>query len=171
MDPTLYNLLIQDAQFLHGAETEQSSRLRELMETVGNEELRSLFAEHAQETDQQIRRLEEILGAVGEEPANEVPIAVQGLVDDAETVADQELGPDVRDVAIAAAARKMEHYEIACYETALAIAEQLGVEEIIVPLRESLEEERRADQRIAAAAMAIIQAQIPRETEPVGSPE
>jgi ferritin-like metal-binding protein YciE len=59
----------------------------------------------------------------------------------------------------------MEHYEIGCYESAIAIAEQLGLQDVVEPLRQSLEEERRADQKIAAAAMVLIRAQVPMETE------
>ena len=59
----------------------------------------------------------------------------------------------------------MEHSEIACYESAIAIAEQLGLSEIIEPLRLSLQEERRADETIAAAAKILIEKQVPLETD------
>ena len=167
MDQTLYNLLLQDARFLLGAETEQAARMRELSESVTDENLRTVFAEHAEETDGQVRRLQEILSAAGEEGEGEVPAAVDGLIEDAEMLADMDLGDEVRDVALAAAARKMEHYEIACYETAIAVAEQLGLDDVIQPLRQTLEEERRADQRVAQAALQVIQAQVPRETQPI----
>jgi hypothetical protein len=36
----------------------------------------------------------------------------------------------------------------------------------VQPLRQTLEEERRADQRIAEALMPLIQAQVANETEP-----
>ena len=170
MEQTLYQLLIQDARFLLGAETEQTERLRELADSVSDEQLRTLLNEHAEETAGQIRRLETILSDAGEEPEGDVPGAVEGLVDDAEMIADQDLG-SVRDIALAAAARKMEHYEIGCYETSLAIAEQLGLAEVIDPRRQTLEEERRADQRIAAAAMRLVQSQVPGETEPVSAGE
>lgn len=170
METTLYDLLIQDARFLYGAETEQASRLRELSEAVSDEELRTLFLEHAEETEAQIGRLEMILRDAGEDPQAEIPAAVDGLIEDAEFIAQQDLGP-LRDVALAVAARKMEHYEIACYGSALTVAEQLGLEEIVNPLRETLEEERRADQRIAEVSMRLVQTQVPQETEAVGATE
>jgi ferritin-like metal-binding protein YciE len=87
------------------------------------------------------------------------------MIEDAEMVADMELGQPVQDVAIAAAARKMEHYEIACYESAVAIAEQLGLQDVVQLLRQSLEEERRADQKLAAVVSTLIQDQVPMETK------
>ncbi|HYP06381.1 MAG TPA: DUF892 family protein [Bryobacteraceae bacterium] len=165
MDQTLYNLLLQDTRFLLGAESEQASRMRELAERISDERLKALFSSHAEETDAQVERLQEILSTAGEEGEGEIPAAVDGLIEDAETVADMELGQPVLDVALAAAARKMEHYEIACYESAIAIAEQLGLSEVVEPLRQSLEEERRADQSLAMVAMTLVQAQVPLETE------
>ena len=70
-------------------------------------------------------------------------------------MADMELGQPVQDVAIGTAARKMEHYEIACYESAISIAEQLGLQDVVQPLRQSLEEERRADQPIGGGGAHI----------------
>jgi ferritin-like metal-binding protein YciE len=73
MEQTMYNLLLQDARFLLGAESEQATRMRELAESIGDESLRALFDEHAEETDVQIDRLQEILRAAGEEGEGEVP--------------------------------------------------------------------------------------------------
>ena len=165
MDQTLYSLLMQDARFLFGAETEQAERLRELADSVADDTLRTLFEEHAEETAGQIERLATILREAGEEAEGDLPGAVEGLVDDAEFIAEQDLGP-VRDIAIAAAARKMEHYEIGCYESSIAIATQLGLEHVVQPLRQTLEEERRADARLAEAAQRLIEAQVPLETQP-----
>jgi ferritin-like metal-binding protein YciE len=165
MDQTLYNLLLQDTRFLLGSESEQATRMRELAENVSDSNLRTVLDKHAEETDIQIDRLQQILSDAGEEGDGEIPAAVDGLIEDAEVVADMELGPAAQDVAIAAAARKMEHYEIACYEAAISIADQLGLQEIIEPLRLSLEEERRADANIAAAAKVLIENQFPLEIE------
>ncbi|HYO82868.1 MAG TPA: DUF892 family protein [Bryobacteraceae bacterium] len=170
MDQTLYDLLLQDARFLYGAETEQEVQLRALAESLSDERLQAVFREHAQETAMQISRLETILKDAGEEPQGKVPSAVSGLIADAELVAGKAAGP-VRDVAIAAAARKMEHYEIGCYETAVAIAEQLGIAEVLNPLQETLQEERRADMRLAEAALVLVQTQVPLETEPIAAGE
>lgn len=164
MDQTLYSLLMQDVRFLFGAETEQAQRLYELGEAVSDERLQALFTEHGDETTGQIQRLATILTEAGEEAEGDLPAAVEGLVGDAEYVADQEFGP-VRDIALACAARKMEHYEIGCYESAVAIAEQLGLTHMVEPLRQSLEEEVRADARIAEVVLALVQEQIPLETE------
>ena len=157
MDPTLYDLLVQDLRLLHAAESEQAVRAVELANGVADEGLRTVLLEHAAQTEEQVRRLQSIIEDIGEEPSEEIPMAVQGLLGDAELYVDQELPADVRDIAIAAAARKIESYEIACYESALLIAGQLGIEVMVNALTESYEEERQVDVRIAEAVIPLLQ--------------
>ena len=164
MDQVLYTLLLQDTRFLLGAESEQATRLRELAESIEDPHLRTLFDEHAAETDTHIDRLQRILADAGEDGEGEIPAAVDGLVEDAEIIADMEFGHPVQDLAIASAARKIEHFEMACYESAIAIAEQLGLNDVLASLSQSLEEERIADRKLATAAVALIKAQLAVES-------
>jgi ferritin-like metal-binding protein YciE len=52
---------------------------------------------------------------------------------------------DLRDAGLIASAQKIEHYQIAAYGTAAALAGQLGLRDEQKMLHLSLEEERRAD--------------------------
>ena len=51
----------------------------------------------------------------------------------------------LRDAGLIASAQKLEHYEIAAYGTAAALAGQLDLREDQQTLHESLEEEKEAD--------------------------
>jgi ferritin-like metal-binding protein YciE len=62
-----------------------------------------------------------------------------------------------KDVCIAGAALRVEHYEIAGYTAAIAIAETLGQQEIVALLTESLEEEEAAGQKVQAQAETLIE--------------
>jgi ferritin-like metal-binding protein YciE len=52
---------------------------------------------------------------------------------------------DLRDAGLIASAQKIEHYEIAAYGTAAALAGQLGLRDEQKMLHMSLEEERQVD--------------------------
>jgi ferritin-like metal-binding protein YciE len=54
-------------------------------------------------------------------------------------------GDDLRDAGLIASAQKLEHYEIAAYGTAAALAGQLDLREDQRTLHDILEEERRMD--------------------------
>jgi ferritin-like metal-binding protein YciE len=94
---------------------------------------------------------------MGESPggAGQVPTGVQGLTREAEQKAEAVQDPGLRDVALIAAAQKMEHYEIACYGTARAMAHTLGLDEAARLLQASLDEEEAADKRLTQIALVL----------------
>jgi ferritin-like metal-binding protein YciE len=77
---------------------------------------------------------------------------MEGLVEEAREIIDEiEAGP-VRDAALVGAAQKVEHYEIAAYGTLCALGKQLGFNEGVELLKETLEEEKATDQKLTAFA-------------------
>ena len=71
----------------------------------------------------------------------------------------------IRDVGLIGAAQRVEHYEIAGYGTARALAQKLGHEEIVELLEQTLEEEKETDEKLAELAESSV---IP-EAEHVGA--
>jgi ferritin-like metal-binding protein YciE len=70
---------------------------------------------------------------------------VEALLDETEKMLRIVKGNDLRDAALIASAQKLEHYEIAAYGTAAALAGQLELREDQSMLHDSLEEERETD--------------------------
>lgn len=62
----------------------------------------------------------------------------------------------VRDIAMIAAAQKVEHYEIAGYGAARSLAEMLGNEKATELLQETLDEEQAADDNLTDIAENIL---------------
>ncbi len=149
--------MIQDLQDLYQAETQQASLLPRLASEASDPALRQAFEEHAQETEQQVSRLRQILELLGENPGGEgeVPEGVRGLAADAQKKAREQQDPTLRDLCLIAAAQKMEHVEIACYGTARAMARTAGNEDAARLLQESLDEEESADRRLTEVAMPL----------------
>jgi ferritin-like metal-binding protein YciE len=65
-------------------------------------------------------------------------------------------GNDLRDAALIASAQKLEHYEIAAYGTAAALAGQLELREDQSMLHDSLEEERQIDALLTELAKSEV---------------
>jgi ferritin-like metal-binding protein YciE len=55
-----------------------------------------------------------------------------------------------------AAAQKVEHYEIASYGSARALAEALGHQEVAQLLEQTLNEEKQADQKLNEIALSDV---------------
>ncbi|HYO80366.1 MAG TPA: DUF892 family protein [Bryobacteraceae bacterium] len=150
-------LLIKDLQDLYEAETEHARHLPQLAQQAASETLRTAFEEHAGETQQQVVRLQQIFEMIGETHGGrgEVTPGVQGLVAETQKKIEQIEDPAMKDLALIAAAQKMEHYEIACYGTARAMARTAGIEEAARLLQTTLDEEEAADRRLTEIALPI----------------
>jgi ferritin-like metal-binding protein YciE len=149
--------MIKDLQDLYESETEQVRQLTRLASQANNGALQTALQEHADETQQQVTRLEQILEMVGETHGGDgqVPPGMLGLIGEADLKALQIQHPALRDLALIAAAQKMEHYEIACYGTARAMARTAGLDEAARLLQTTLNEEEAADKRLTEIALPI----------------
>jgi ferritin-like metal-binding protein YciE len=81
---------------------------------------------------------------------------MQALINETEKMLTMVKGNDVRDAALIASAQKVEHYEIAAYGTAAALAGHLGLKDDQRLLNESLEEEKQADASLTKIATSEI---------------
>jgi ferritin-like metal-binding protein YciE len=141
---------------LYDAETRMADALPKLVADSSSETLTRALQAHLDETKQHVSRLETIFEQMGEEAVGRRCEGMRGLVDEAETALTKGVKSPVIDLAIVIAARKMEHYEIAAYESAYAIAETLGQEDIALVLREILNEETQADGMLSSIAEGIL---------------
>lgn len=162
------SMMVLDLQNLYQAESEQAGQLPKLMQFATSDSLRDALQEHAEETEQQITRLQQILSMLGEAPGGqgEVPAAVAGLVSDAQKVLGSIDEPELRDLALIACAQKTEHYEIACYGTARAMARSAGMDDAARLLQETLNEEEATDKRLTEIALPLLKVVAPEEVIP-----
>jgi ferritin-like metal-binding protein YciE len=77
---------------------------------------------------------------------------MRGLVAEGSEMMNATGDHDVRDAAIIAAAQRVEHYEMAGYGTARALAEHLGHRAAVGLLQETLDEEKQADEKLTEIA-------------------
>jgi ferritin-like metal-binding protein YciE len=82
--------------------------------------------------------------------------ALRGLVEDAQDLVDKGFAPELLDVALIAAAQKMEHFEIAAYGSVRAHAEAIGLDKAVKLLDETLEEEKAMDERLNKIALGEV---------------
>ena len=61
------------------------------------------------------------------------------------------------DLALIGAAQRVEHYEMAAYGTARAIAEQMDRSEVVKLLAQTLAEEEKADQLLTKLARPLLE--------------
>lgn len=141
---------------LYDAEKQIVKALPKMIAQASSEELAEALQEHLDQTKEQVTRLEVIFGRMGEEPGARKCEGIEGLIGEGEkSIADLKKSPAL-DITLIAVAQKVEHYEIASYGTACAIAEILGQQDAFDLLQTTLEEEINADESLSDIADAII---------------
>jgi ferritin-like metal-binding protein YciE len=150
------------ALFLHrlkdtySAENAILKALPQMAEATGSEELRGAFAVHLKETEEQVRRLEQVFQFLGEKPASVECKAIQGIIEEGQEILQEFEGGEALDAGLIAAAQAVEHYEIARYGTLLAWAKLLGPSEAEGLIQETLVEEENTDQILSELAKDAI---------------
>jgi ferritin-like metal-binding protein YciE len=148
---TMEDLFVEQIQDLYDAEQRLVKALPKMAEAANDSELRSAFEDHLQQTERHVQRLDQVFGELGQEPKKEVCEAMKGLIKEGEKTLDIE-EPNLRDAALIGAANRVEHYEMAGYGTARALATALGLSRSATLLEETLEEEKQADAKLTQIA-------------------
>lgn len=141
---TFKDMYIAELQELCSVEGQLTDLLMIMAQAASNPALKDALLRHRVETLAQRERLEVILQKHGADPKAHVDQAMQALVNEAQKMAGMLQG-NLRDAGLIASAQKLEHYEIAAYGTAAALAGQLNLREDQKVLHGSLEEEKKAD--------------------------
>jgi len=151
---TLQELFVEQIRDLYDAEKQLVKALPKMAKAAESEELQEAIKNHLEETQNQVTRLESVFEAAGVPAKGKTCKAMKGLLEEG-TEAMQEDAGEMRDLAIIAAAQRVEHYEISAYGTARTIAEHLGLEEAVDLLQETEDEERNADTKLTECAVSI----------------
>ena len=154
---------------LYSAEVQLVKALPKVAKAATTASLREAFEGHLEETKTHVTRLEKVADLLEIKPTGKTCKAMEGLIAEGKEAIGEEGDETVIDVALIAAAQRIEHYEIAAYGTARAIAEHLGRKDVAKILQQSLNEEGAADKKLTAisegevlAAAAMADAPPPR---------
>lgn len=152
---SLQELLVDELQDLYDAEKQLVKALPKMAKAAANEELKSAFQEHLSVTEQHVQRLEQVFELLGEKAKTKPCKAMKGLVEEGAEVIGEDYEADIKDAALIGAAQRVEHYEIAGYGTARAMAEALGLNEAAELLEQTEDEEGDADKKLTEIAETI----------------
>jgi len=154
----LEELFVAQLQDAYSAETQLVKALPKMAKAATSAELKAGFEQHLEETKNQVERLKEVCKTVGCKTGSETCEAMEGLVEEGKEIIDMKVEDDVRDAGLIIAAQKVEHYEIALYGGLCALAKQLGQTEAAQRLSETLQEEKRTDEKLTRLAERSVNA-------------
>ena len=152
----LQDLLVENLKDLYSAETQMLKALPKVAKKVENRQLREALTMHVKETEQQVKRLEQVLSQMGEKPGGKKCHGMEGLLSENKEMMEEDAEPEVMDAGLIVGCQKAEHYEIAGYGSAVTFAKLLGNQEAARLLAQSLNEEERADKKLTQIAETTI---------------
>lgn len=162
----LHKLLKEELQDLYSAEKQIADAQPKLIQNASNPALKTALESHLEETDAQIRKLEEIAGSLDIELNGKKCVGMQGIISEADEDLNKYDYKVERDLMIIAIAQRIEHYEIAAYGTARNYADKMNHAEEARILDEIAKEEGLTDKKLTTMAEHIISQQaIPEDLQ------
>jgi ferritin-like metal-binding protein YciE len=138
------------------AEKMLEKALPQLASEASNDELRSAFEDHVEETKQQIRNLERVFEAMGERVKAEHCPGIEGIkAEHDQFMEEEDPSPEIRDMFLTGAAARQEHYEIAGYSGLVVMARALGERDAVQLLQENLKQEKEMLKRVEQTSKAL----------------
>ena len=154
-------LLVMALQDLHDGEAALSERLSTVRDHGTHEELRACIAADQSRSAEQKRRLETMLHELRAEPGDAPNLWLRAILDDADNDASTISSGPLLDIALVGALRKGKQSERVSYETALALARTLALNEAASELASIRDEEQATDDELATILQQLIEKPLP----------
>jgi ferritin-like metal-binding protein YciE len=151
---TLEELLVEQVRDLYDAEKQLVRALPKMAQAANSEDLQQAIQGHLEETKNQVSRLERVFQELDQPAKGKACKAMRGLVEEGSEALEGD--SPLTDLAIIAAAQRVEHYEISAYGTARAMAQQLGQDTVASLLEETEDEEKAADTKLTDIATELM---------------
>ncbi len=149
---TLRDLFEDELRDIYDAEKQIVKALPKMIKSSTSEKLGSALETHLEETRGQVERLEQVFEALDLRPRGKHCDGMAGILEEGKSLMEEDGDEAVLDAGYIAAAQRVEHYEITAYGSLMAWAKALGLKDALSLLKQNLEEEKAADQKLSALA-------------------
>jgi ferritin-like metal-binding protein YciE len=140
---------------VYDAEKQLVKALPKMAKAASSEALKEAILAHLEETKGHVQRAEKAFEDTGKAPRGKKCEAMAGLIEEAQSMLEEEGEPEVMDAVIIGLAQKVEHYEIATYGTLCTWAELLGYKTAKAELAANLNEEEAADKKLTKISKTV----------------
>ena len=93
---------------------------------------------------------------IDKKPQGKKCAAIEGILEEGQEIIKEYKGSPALDAGLVSAAQAVEHYEIARYGTLRTWAEELGLDDAMKLLQETLDEEEATDQALTELAESVV---------------
>jgi ferritin-like metal-binding protein YciE len=150
------DLFLNTLKDVFHAEKQVLRALPKMARKTTSPELKAAFETHMTETEGQIERLEQVFELLGKRAQGKPCAAMEGLIEESKEAMEEVEDDEVLDAALLSGAQAVEHYEIARYGTLIAWAKQLGLNDAVKLLDQTLTEEKKTDLLLSKLALSAV---------------
>ena len=168
---SLHAVFVDQLRDLYSAETLIVKALPKMARVVKAPDLKTAFKHHLAQTREHVARIKGICASLREKPTGKTCQATVGLIKEGDEAIGEDALPEMKDLMLIAAARRVEHYEISGYVSACGLAKALGLKEILATLTLTLAEEKAADATLSKATTAALSKAFAAEQSAQAAPE
>jgi len=155
-DKDLNDLFYDQLKDIYFAEKQILKALPKMAKAAQSPDLSAAFKKHYTETEGQVDRLEQVFKLIDKPAKAKTCDAIMGILDEGKEVMDEYKGTEALDAGLLAAAQAVEHYEMARYGTMKAWATQLGMNDVVKLIDQTLQQERKTDKDLTALAEGAV---------------
>jgi ferritin-like metal-binding protein YciE len=146
------DLFVHTLRDIYYAEKQIVKALPEMVKKASDAQLKQGFETHLRETQNHVKRLEQVFQVIGQKASGVDCPAIDGIIKETNEVAGEVEDKSVLDAALIAAAQAVEHYEMTRYGTLIAWATQFGHRDVASLLQQTLDEEKATDKKLTSMA-------------------
>jgi ferritin-like metal-binding protein YciE len=162
---SLSDLYLEELKDLYSAENQIIKALPKMIKAATSPELKQAFTDHLEQTKGHVDRLVQICDDMGKSPKGKKCMGMEGIIKDGAELIEEDPESDVLDAGLASAAQHVEHYEMAGYGSVRTWAEQLGFDEHVTLLQQTLDEEKDTDRLLTQIAESSLNPAAESEAE------
>jgi ferritin-like metal-binding protein YciE len=151
-DKHLQDLFLDTLKDIYYAEQKILKALPKMAKAAQEGALQQAFKKHHGETEGQVGRLEQIFQILGETAKGKKCPAIDGILKEGDEIAKEYKGSHALDAGLLAAAQAVEHYEMSRYGTLKCWAQELGMNDVVRLLDQTLVQEKKTDQDLTRLA-------------------
>ena len=151
---TLDDLFLDTLKDIYYAEKQILKALPKMAKAASSPEVKKAFETHRDETEGHVERLTEVFELIGKAPRGKTCDAILGIIEEGKSIMEDFEGSPALDAGLVAAAQAVEHYEMARYGTLKAWAQQLGLNDAVSLLDQTLSEETKTDKLLSQIGTA-----------------
>src|SRR5690606_21899739 len=155
-EKTLENLFHDTLRDIYYAERKILTALPKMARGAKDPKLKEAFKAHKEQTEGHVERLQRVFEIIGKNPRGKTCPAIDGIIEEGAEILEEYKGMPALDAGLLAAAQAVEHYEITRYLSTWA--KQLGIDEAVDLLEQTLKEESETDEQRTQLAQTAVNA-------------